>query len=332
MRRMLMNNLLAAFYGGAIGDSKGAAGERVPKKYWKFGATPAPEQISLNNFEQELGWHGYLMKSGQVTDDTIIALLYAESLINCEGLNMEDVGEQFVSIKNHPIGFGETTSKAIDNLTKSYCWTESGLKQTNGCAVLYRWPIAVYYDNVEEIIEKTHIACSITHNDSETIKYGQFFNLMIYSLLNGTKKQEAYDFARDYIDLDFIYNDLQFIKNNYRAWDGVGARPVFETALYAFFNNDSVMESIRCAIEISADGDAVACAAGILSGLRYGHEEISENLKKGIVDYKNYEDFNMLLQELKNEEITLEQFESRDNRIGLENRIETICRRFSNET
>lgn len=155
-----MSNVLL---GCAIGDALG-----------KFAESKLPDYQPL------LDWDGktflpsvyHKLEAHQYTDDTMMSLAVAESLITNSGFNPDDLSKRYVELftSNTIRGYGRTTKLAIDNLISGKHWSESGVIGSYGNGVAMRVaPFGVYFRNdFKSLIEAVKIDNAMTHNSDES--------------------------------------------------------------------------------------------------------------------------------------------------------------------
>ena len=240
MRQSLLNSLLWS----AIGDAYGAPLEDVPRKYWRDNAS----EPVMSGFYGRGGWLG--VTKGQVTDDTIIGLAITKSLIKNNGLNINDLINELLKIKNHWIGYGLTTTSALNNLSKGKHWSESGIEST-GSGSLFYWPLSYFYTD-KDLNNKTRIACSITHK-GESLLTALTFNKCLDNLLSGQSKNEA-----------VINAGIKPSINE--SMKGFTAKSTLMSAVTAFLNNNEPLNIIKHAAYLSRDSDTSAYIAGVMIG------------------------------------------------------------------
>jgi ADP-ribosylglycohydrolase len=142
------------------------------------------------------------LKAGDITDDNILAIAIAESIIANEKLNLDDMMKRQVDEYKKRIlpnghvfgGFGKSTIDAFENyikgITASECGVFPGLG-TGPCMKIY--PVGLYMHatgNVEEGKEMTRVIGLSTHQDERAIACGIVQANAVYKLLEGTSREE----------------------------------------------------------------------------------------------------------------------------------------------
>lgn len=125
----LRDRVTASFLGTATGDAVGMPAEG--RKMDVFGRIEG----YLSNPSHP--WNGRL-EAGQWTDDTQLTLVVAESLIASGGrINMDDMAARHVAAleeaKRDGLGWGRTTTLAVERLKDGVHWSESGKNLGEGC-------------------------------------------------------------------------------------------------------------------------------------------------------------------------------------------------------
>lgn len=235
------------------------------------------------------------LKPGQFTDDTMLAVAQAESLIDKGDLDPEDTAKKLVEWykKGDTRGVGKVTKEAIEKLLKGISWKESGIggdmAASNGGAVRIV-PIALLYkDDLNKLKEKVKLAVEITHKNPEAIKGAQAIAYAIARASNGNLNPETlFIEAADYIGNSELANRLRKAHNYLQEdFPPMDALPLLGTsvyvvesvpsALYCFaFSPDSFLGSVVNAIIAGGDTDTIAALAGAVSGAFNGVGAIPE--------------------------------------------------------
>ena len=116
---------IATLVGCAIGDALGNPFEMDPAN--------KPRLLEWDGLFKEGGtfWWG---QPGQYTDDTLMSLALAASLLEFEGFNPEDVGLKYLAWMDsgNTRGIGGTTAAALTNLKLGATYQTSGLTHNDG--------------------------------------------------------------------------------------------------------------------------------------------------------------------------------------------------------
>ena len=128
----LRNRVVASFLGMAIGDALGAPIEGIP---WKKRKEIGRVEGYISNGDHP--WNSRLIQ-GQWTDDTQLMLVVAESLIANGGrINMDDMAARHVAAlteaREKGLGWGRTTTLAVERLATGVHWNESGKNLGEKC-------------------------------------------------------------------------------------------------------------------------------------------------------------------------------------------------------
>jgi len=141
-------------------------------------------------------------KKGEYTDDTILTLALAESLVACQGLNLDDVAKRQVAEYTQRIradgsvfgGFGQTTIDGFKNILAGKSVHESGVIGGPGNAPAMKMsPLGLYMDATGKYNEGLQFAEAIgriTHLDPRSIVSGIVQAHAVYSLLHNISREE----------------------------------------------------------------------------------------------------------------------------------------------
>lgn len=162
-----------ALMGVAVGDAMG-----MPVEMWtreKIGKELGEITTFLPGHKDNLISQG--LKSGEVTDDTVVTLIVAEAIIEEDGhIVPEKILAKILawSEKNQEKTMkiiGPSTKKAFELLSQGIPMTETGkFGVTNGGAMRII-PVGIISDwrNLDALVENVRLACLTTHNTSIAI-------------------------------------------------------------------------------------------------------------------------------------------------------------------
>lgn len=249
MKDEMKEKYQATLIGCAIGDSLGMPvegwyREQIKKYIGKINNLINPVIVKDNDGnvikEDEFGKIGYWtgsFKKGEYTDDTILTLALAESLIQQKKLDLEDVAKKQLEayILNKNQGFGKTTINALENIAKGISPTESGLLIGPGNAPPMKMaPLGIYMHATKKIEESLNFAedvGKITHLDPRSVVAGVIQSYAIYNLLEGIEKNKFLDSCFEickqkekpltsehlWINAGDLTSKIKWIKDNYNA-------------------------------------------------------------------------------------------------------------------
>lgn len=311
-------NKIATLVGCAIGDALGNPFEMKP--------AVSPLLVRWDGQFKAGGtfWKG---EAGQYTDDTLMSIALASSLIDKQCFDPEDVAKAYLAWydSGNTRGIGTTTAGAIVNLKNGASWQESGLTHSfdglpaggNGTAMRAA-PIGLAYrKNLEQLLSVAMQDASITHNSDEP-KMGSIAVALGTALLSMgdvpvVKGSSVGAFAAVINVLSatecMVTEKMKFA---YQLWqDEVAPRQALaqigtsgyvpETVAAAFYclaATDNFKDCVVMAVKGGGDTDTTAAVAGALAGTYYGLDGIPE-------EYKGVENFE-LLQSLTDELINIE--------------------------
>ncbi len=120
----LRNKITGMFFGIAIGDALGMPWEMLRMNQ----ILSSGKNISrYYNPPEDHKFHGGKLQAGEITDDTQLSLVVAESLIACRKLDMDDLARRHVAAMDKSTsGWGEGTRNAIQKIKHGASWKESG--------------------------------------------------------------------------------------------------------------------------------------------------------------------------------------------------------------
>ena len=230
-----------------------------------------------------------LLLPGQFSDDTQMSIEVAESLINNNGFNPDDLAKRYMEWmgSGRARGWGRTTLAAVQNLANGVHWSASGIAGSYGNGTAMRAaPFGVWYrDDIKNLIECVKIDSAITHASEEaeagalSIALAAAFaaNNNIDDLLNriceylpdSKVKKTVYSLG-SLVDADHI--------NAASALSVLGTkadvRQTVPAALYCFLRFDNYREGVDAAIRAGGDTDTTAAIAGSLFGAQLGMKGI----------------------------------------------------------
>ncbi len=140
-------------------------------------------------------------KKGEYTDDTILTLALAESLVACKGLDLQDVAKRQVAEYTQRIrpdgsvfgGFGQTTIDGFKNILNGKSPYESGVIGGPGNAPAMKMsPLGLHMDatgKYEEGLQFAEAVGRITHLDPRSLASGVVQAHAVYTLLQDVSRE-----------------------------------------------------------------------------------------------------------------------------------------------
>jgi len=159
---------IATLVGCAIGDALGN-----PFEMWHV------SKAGLQEWDGQFKAGGtfWVGEAGQYTDDTLMSMALAASLVENHGFDMADVGSKYLAWmeSGNTRGIGGTTARALTRLKNGASVLESGVthiedgKPASGNGTAMRAsPIGLWYrKDPEKLLEVAMLDASITHNSFE---------------------------------------------------------------------------------------------------------------------------------------------------------------------
>ena len=272
-----MSNVLL---GGAIGDALGV-----------------PFETKLVNYQPLLDWDGktflgsehHGLEPGQISDDTQMSLMVAESLIENSGFNPDDLADRYVDwmVSGRARGWGKTTLMAIQNLFTGKHWSESGIAGSYGNGTAMRAaPFGVYFRNdIHSLVNIVKIDSAITHV-SEDAEAGAIAIALTAAFAVNNDLDNLLDRLVEYLpdskvktiiaSLDSLINAEHI--NAQQALRVIGTkanvRETVPAALYCFLKFPDYHDAVETAIRAGGDTDTTAAIVGALIGARDGIKAI----------------------------------------------------------
>ena len=281
--------------GGAIGDALGIFAEGKLLNY-----------PSLINWDGKtfLGSEYHGLKPGQYSDDTMFSMCVAQSLINNDGFNPDDLSKRYVELFTSKTirGYGKTTLMAISSLIEGKHWSESGVAGSFGNGTAMRAaPFGVYFrDDLPMVIEVCKVDSAITHA-SEEAEAGSIAIGLSAALAAQNDTEHLLDRIHKALPdskvKSIIYTLGSLVAANHipasSALRVLGTkadvRQTVPAALYCFLKFDNYNEAVLAAIKAGGDTDTTAAIVGALFGAKLGMQGINPI-------YYAVEDFDRLVQ------------------------------------
>jgi len=257
------DKVLGSYVGLAVGDALGATTEFM-----------TPREIAVNiGVHNKITGGGWLrLKAGRVTDDTEMSLALGNSIVCCDGFNLNCVGDHFVTwMRSKPVDIGSTVRKGIRDfmLKGTTVQMESDMAAGNGAA-MRNIPLIIYCMKRWEYFEQmTRLQSHLTHNNKKSDLITLCFGEMTKILLEEGDKLKALNIANRLIRIHpkFSYSKYKGEASGYIV-------DTFKTVMHYFADNDSFEDILIGVVNQGGDADTNGAIAGMLAGALYGYNSI----------------------------------------------------------
>lgn len=280
-----MSNVLI---GTAVGDALGV-----------------PFETKLASYEPLVAWDGksflgsehHKLGPGQYSDDTQMSLMVAESLIDNQGFEPDDLAKRYVDwiVSKRARGYGKTTLVAVGNLINGKSYKESGVPGSYGNGTAMRAaPFGIYFrDDKKALYENVKVDSAITHASEEAeagalaIAFAAQMAVSddeedmltrIWQLIPNSKVKDVIFSLDSLVSSPFITAE--------QALRVIGTkgdvRQTVPAALYCFLKFDNYHEAVVASIRAGGDTDTTAAIVGALFGARSGVQGIDPELIRAV--------------------------------------------------
>ncbi|MBZ4647554.1 MAG: ADP-ribosylglycohydrolase [Clostridia bacterium] len=251
--------ILGGLFGVACGDALGRTLEFMSKDEIerKYGY--------LKDIKDIIGGGCWDLAPGEVTDDTMMTIAVAEGILDNPQNPIEDIGKHL---------------RSSDWMKTAYYAHQAtgGMSAGNG-SLMRCLPVALYYNDVEKMLEITALQSLLTHYDKKATDACQFYNLLVYQYLNGKPKIPA---IREHIEKYPEYKQVFQLSKDQLKPTGY----VFDTlicTLWCFISTSSFEDAVCEAANLGGDADTIAAITGGMAGVYYGYNAIPDRWKEKIL-------------------------------------------------
>ncbi|WP_405446032.1 ADP-ribosylglycohydrolase family protein [Streptomyces erythrochromogenes] len=266
-----LDRAVGAVLGSAAGDALGAP--------YEFG--PAG-QLSARGAEMR-GGGGW--DPGEATDDTQMAVLVAESLLEEGGLELPDVFGRFQRwAAGHPKDIGLQTE---DVLTNGHPWDlaaalhfQINARAAGNGSLMRAATSAVYFSAAgrEATMDAARRIAALTHGDRAAWEGTAILHELVRVALDGADPLAALPAALDAVHPDHRERYGRVLAPDWHpglATEFNGAVwPCLGSAVWALRTTTGFAEAVRAAVDLGGDTDTVAAVTGALAGARYGQDAV----------------------------------------------------------
>ncbi|WP_328724571.1 ADP-ribosylglycohydrolase family protein [Streptomyces sp. NBC_00259] len=272
-----MERALATVVGSAVGDALGAPFEFGP-----------PDAFSarfpmLGSGGEMCGGGGW--EPGEATDDTQMAVLVAESLLQRGGLDLPDIFARFQRwAAADPKDIGLQTE---DVLTNGMPWDlaaathfQVNQRAAGNGSLMRASTSAVYFARAgrSATMDAARRLAALTHGDRAAWEGTAIFHELIRLSLAGAEPLRALPDVLEFVHPDHRRRYATVLAADWhpdQATEFNGAVwPCLGSAVWALRSTTSFEDAIRAAIDVGGDTDTVAAVTGGLAGAYHGLDAI----------------------------------------------------------
>jgi len=304
------NKYIGCMLGSAIGDALGKQNEDVNREvilkrgYIKdYGRAPK-------------GSPGEALREGQYTDDTEQMLVLAQSLIACNGFEINDfvnrIAKWGLDIRNDTARsrlLGPSSSWAIEKLNSGISWKESGSDVPSCGSAMRVAPIGLFFNDIHEVEKKAVLSSIPTHKSNSAIAGAVAVAVAIRCALLGCDRFEIIrrtceSASNHEIDI------AQKIESSYELRNEVPDMVlpqlgtsfyVYDTVPCAFYYFSRYFEepqrALIEAVNAGGDADSIGCITGALCGAFYGIECFPKKWIDGLENKQLVENISIMIYE-----------------------------------
>ena len=268
-----------SIFGLAIGDALGGPAEMKRER----------EVRQLYGELKDFVGAGWLnLQPGETTDDTAMMMALADSLIEKQGFDLEDIAKNYLRwYDTNPKDIGGTTRRALAQLKAGVKPEESGLPSPNeGNGTIMRCaPIGLaYYNRLKELEEYSRKDAAITHNSS-ICRDGSFLvNLIISEILKG-RNFDVFWQEKTVTKLPGFDEGLRkpFLHPTFISSPSGHVPQTLQAVFWALLNCQSFEDCLVKVVNLGGDADTTGAIAGAIAGAQYGFEAIPKRWVNGLL-------------------------------------------------
>ncbi len=270
----LEERALGAYLGLAIGDALGATVEFMT----------ANEIRAVFGRHDKIRGGGWLrLKSGQVTDDTTMALALGEAILNRGEVDAQAAAEAFSQwMRAKPVDIGNTVRRGISHFrrTGEVVAPQNEYDAGNG-ACMRCLPVALATLGEEQKIVNaaSRAQAHVTHNNSLSDAGTECVIAIVQEALKGEDKSELLlGPVRRLVARHPEFNFRGRRCDNPSAFIVETLQAVFQ----AFFETEDFQSCLIDVVNRGGDADTTGAIAGMIAGALYGREAIPKRWLKAL--------------------------------------------------
>jgi len=279
--------LLGGLWGVLVGDAFGLTFQFTSRLAIEADY-PQPEEIP--------------MLDGLWSDDSSLTLATAHALTG--GYEIERIAKNFLrwyyngefTPRGYTFDQGNTTSRAIERIAQGIPPLKAGGngERDNGNGSLMRiLPVAYYayfkLSSVKDRLRLIHEVSMITHAHPRSLIGCGIYSLIIWNILKGMDKMEAYleaiptaenfytgSFAQELAHYERVLSGRIHEVDRAKIRGSGYVVHTLEASLWAFLRNESFTNAVKEVVSLGEDADTTGAVTGGLAGTYYGIESVPQ--------------------------------------------------------
>ncbi|NAZ84924.1 ADP-ribosylglycohydrolase family protein [Kineococcus indalonis] len=271
------HRVMGALVGSAVGDALGA-----PFEFGPPGAFSARFPTAARGSATEMRGGGSLgWEPGEFTDDTQMALLLAQSLVDDGGLDEAEVFVRFQRwAQAGPPDIGVQTSAVLGSGlpwdTAAAEHVRAGNRAAGNGSLMRATPAAVFFARAGQraSMDAARRISALTHGDPAAGEGCALFHEALRALLEGGDADEAIAAALPLVAEQHREKWARVCDPGWRPQDATESNgavwPTLGSALWALRSSATFEEALRLVVDLGGDTDTLACVTGALAGARAG--------------------------------------------------------------
>lgn len=230
-----------------------------------------------------------LWEKGEYTDDTQMALLIAESLLERQTFVASDVARRFQDWAQTAKDVGIQTRAVVNSLgyvedpehcSLRYYETHPASSAGNGALMRCAPVTLLCLNSLDQLVEMSRSSSRVTHHDPKAQSSCVILNVWIQAAII----RRIWDARVEAISLLNVverpaWQRLERIESY--AEDGIRSSGytvhTLEAAVWSFLTTESYEEAVVRAVNLGDDADTVGAVCGALAGAYYGYSAIPAN-------------------------------------------------------